>query len=200
VCPELELSHPRRAPGGDNPVSVFNPVDFDPTDYLGDPLRRRADFARYFLHRIHYGNVFGLRDKDGYVRLKAEYMRPYFPDNDVYKQVRDRLIESGAIVCDGHYLPGEKSYGYKLGEGLSRMRQHRVIITNRTLAAKIRASRREWINAPESVHRHLLRYLRGVEIDYPAALDCLLGGDFKPSVETAIQMIRDGEFFFHVCD
>jgi hypothetical protein len=42
--------------------------------------------------------------------------------------------------------------------------------------------------------------LRAVEIDFPAALDCLLESDFELSDETAIQMIRDVEFFFHVCD
>src|SRR5262249_39217503 len=39
-----------------------------------------------------------------------------------------------------------------------------------------------------------------VAIDYTAALGWLLSsGDFEPSDETAIGLIRDGEFFFHVC-
>jgi hypothetical protein len=71
--------------------------------------------------------VFRLSDDDGYVRLKASHLRPFFPDNNVYKQVRDRLIESGAVVCDNHYIPGEKSLGYKLGQELSKMRQQRVV-------------------------------------------------------------------------
>src|SRR5262249_49452664 len=58
-----------------------------------------------------------------------------------------------------------------------------------------------WIKTPEGVHRHLLQYLRRVEIDYPSALDALLGDeDFEPANETAIQFLRDRAFFFHVCD
>jgi hypothetical protein len=200
MCPALEPAPLRRASGGAEPVYLWNPVGFDPRDCLPEALHRYADYARYILHRIHYATVFRLRDEKEFVRLKAQYLRPFFPDSKVYKRVRDRLIESGAVVCDNHYLPGEKSYGNKLGPELSKMRQHKVIITNRKLVAKIQANRQDWIKTPEGVHRHLLHYLRGVEIDYPAALDCLLGGDFEPADETAIQMIRDGEFFFHVCD
>jgi hypothetical protein len=181
-------------------VQVCNPVGLEPKDYLVERLHHLADHARYLLHRIHYATVFHLRDENGFVPLKAEYLRPYFPDSKAYKQVRDGLIESGAIVCDRHYIPGEKSLGYKLGEELSTMRQHTVIIANRILVSKILTNRQEWIKAPEGVHQHLLRCLRAVEIDFPAALDCLLEGDFEPSDETAIQMIRDREFFFHVCD
>ncbi len=132
--------------------------------------------------------------------LKAKCLRRSFPNTYVYKQVRDRLIGGGAIVCDNRYIAGEKALGYMLGPELAKMRQQRIAITDRRLAQKIRDKRRDWIKTPDGVHRHLLRYLRGVEIDYPAALDALLGdGKSDPDDDTAIQLIRDGEFFFHVC-
>jgi hypothetical protein len=190
----------RRSARTVEPVHVFNPVGFDPRGHLPDGLHRHGDCARYLLHRVHYGRVFGLHNKDGFVRLKADYVRPFFPGNYVYQQVRSSLIESGAIVCDNRYIEGEKSLGYKLGPEWSDMRQHKVAILNRKLANKIRANRQDWSKTPEGVHRHLLNCLRCVEIDYPAALDMLLGSDFEPSDETAIQLIRDREFFFHVCD
>src|SRR5947209_5078632 len=107
MCPALEPAPLRRAARGGEPVHVWNPVGFDPRDCLPAALHRYADYARYFLHRIHYAMVFRLRDEKGFVRLKAEYIRPFFPGSGVYKRVRDGLIESGAVVCDNRYLPGE---------------------------------------------------------------------------------------------
>ncbi len=39
--------------------------------------------------------------KDEFVPLKAAYLRRFFPSNDIYKQIRDALLESETIVCDG---------------------------------------------------------------------------------------------------
>ena len=45
-------------------------------------------------------------------RSKRSICGKFFPDNTVYKQVREALLESGTIVCDGVYYqadchPGE---------------------------------------------------------------------------------------------
>ena len=92
MCPALEPAPLRRASGGAEPVYLWNPVGFDPRDCLPEALHRYADCARYILHRIHYATVFRLQDEKGFVPLKAEYLRPFFPDSKVYKRVRDRLI------------------------------------------------------------------------------------------------------------
>ncbi len=91
-------------------------------------LHRYADHARFFLHVLYSQRVF--KDmEDEFVPLKAAYLRQFFPDNQVYKQVRDALLESETIVCDGicHQADspnrrshddrsrGGKCYGYKLG-------------------------------------------------------------------------------------
>ncbi len=189
-------------PAGDRNgvVLVWNPVGFDPRDCLPADLHRYADCARYFVHRIHYETVFDRRLRGEFVPLKAEYLRTMFPKNGIYKRVRDSLIERGAILCDNHYVAREKSCGYKLGPELAARRQHRTTLTDRTLCRKLR-KKREGRNKEDEVHRHLRYYLERIEIDYSAALASLLAEpDFEPADETAIQLIRDRQFFLHVCD
>jgi hypothetical protein len=200
MSPALEPAPLRRAPGGADPIYLWNPVGFDPIDWLPQKLYRHGDCARFVLHRIHYATVFDRRLQGEFVPLKAAYLRRFFPGDHVYTRVREALLSGGAIVCDNYYIAGEKSFGYKLGPELSPMRQHRIAVTNRTLWKKLRDRREQWVKTPLDVHRRLFACLRGVGIDYPAALDWLLGeGVYDPSDETAIQLIRDGEFFFHVC-
>ena len=182
-------------------ISIFNPAGFDPAMVLPPELRRYGDSARYFLHTIIVrGQVASRADAEGFVRLKSAILRRYFPGDDHYKMVRDCLIAGESIVCDCDYVKGQKSYGYKLGRHLTNMRHHKVEVTNRLLIKKIQGRRLEWVKTPEPVHRHLLKNLGELEIDYTAALESLLGGEYEPSDETAIQLIRDRQFFFGVCD
>jgi hypothetical protein len=131
----------------------------------------------------------------------AKLLRPFFPTNPSYKAIRDTLIASRAIEDDHRYVVGSKAIGYRLGQELNGMRQHRVDVTDPTLARKIRQSRGDWIKAPTAVHAHLLHNLQRLRIDYPPALDWLLSqDDFEPAHETAAQMIRDQQWHFTVCD
>jgi hypothetical protein len=185
----------------ENVVSVWNPVGFDPREYLTAEQHRFADCARYIVHLIAYAAVFDCRYRDEFVPLKAAYLRRFFPGDDHYSRVRTQLIDRGVVLCDNHYVKGEKSFGYKLGPELSNVRLCKTAITDRTLSRKLRDNPSDWIKTPGGVHRHLLHYLRGVKIDYPAALTWLLeDAESHPSDEIAIQLIRDGGFFFHVCD
>jgi hypothetical protein len=168
--------------------------------YLGEPLRKRADLARFVVHKIIWSNVFGRADKKGFVPLKAEYLRAFFPDSIVYSQVMKSLVGGGAIICDGQYIVGDKSYGYKLNPELAKMRQERVFVTDTRLMKKITRSRVEFSTSFEGVNRHLKDNLLTVMIDHSAALDLLRKNNFDPTNETAIQFIRYKEFHFHVCD
>ena len=110
------------APRSSRPIYLWNPVGFDPLACLGEPLKRRADLARFLLHKIHWNNVFSTSQYDGFVTLKAEYLRKFFPGNTVYRDVMERLIDSGVIVCDNSYVLGEKCYGFQLSPELYDMR------------------------------------------------------------------------------
>lgn len=182
-------------------IFVWSPIGFDPSEWIPPRLHQHGDCARYLLHRVHYGNVFGQRNRRGFVPLMATELRKFFPTRSSYKSIRDALLDSGAIACDDHFIKGEKAMGYSLGPRLEVVRQHRFLVTDEALAWKIRDSRQSWIKAPDDVHKHLLGNLRRLEIDYDAALQWLLqDDDFKPEHETAAQLIRDRQWHFHVCD
>ena len=49
-------------------------------------------------------------DENGYVNILSSYIRDHVKD---YLSYLDYLIETGIIICDGHYEIGKKSKGYK---------------------------------------------------------------------------------------
>jgi hypothetical protein len=164
-------------------------------------LHRYADHARFFLHVLYAQRVF----KDGkeeFVSLKAAYMRRVFPDNTVYKQVRDTLLASETIVCDGICYQadrpmwrnlddrhrGGKCYGYKLGPRWVGVSYERVALTTRALLksiAKVNQARQtEIVTLP---HRHIWRCLQGITIDHAAAVQEL----DEPVVEDSPRLVPD---------
>jgi hypothetical protein len=193
------LLDPLGTHGGSGPVCLWNPADFDPASYLGDSHSTRSDLARFVIHKIIWANVFGTPDQNGFVPLKAAYLRAFFPDHRVHSWVMQRLIDGGAIVCDGHYVKGEKCFGYKLGPELAAMRQRRVPITDERLAGKVVRHRTEFPKTLKGVHRHLYDHLVTVEIDRDAATDLLFAEGFDWANETALEFIHAKEFHLKVC-
>jgi hypothetical protein len=212
----------RRNAGLIRTLCIYNPVGFDPEVVLPVNLNRYGDYARFFLHTLYAQRVF--KDiADEFVTLKAAYLRRYFPDNDIYKQVRDALIDTGTVVCDGvcfqadgpswrnadrRYKDG-KCYGYRLGPRWDGVRHERVTLTARALLKSIdkaRMARSEAIVLP--AHRHVWDCLRRVTIDHASAeadLDALTRRATPEQVDgyTGQRMlcegIRDGDWQWHVC-
>ena len=205
-----------------NICTFYNPVGFDPTEILSPNLHRYADHARFFLHILYAQRVF--KDlEDEFVPLKASYLRRFFPDNTVYKQVRDALLESETIICDGIYHPadspnrrshddrsrGGKCYGYKLGPRWNGGRHERVELTTRALLKSITkvnlARQSEIVTLP---HRHIWRCLQDITIDHASAVRELEALTIEASPEeidgyTGQRMLCDGihhgDWFWHVC-
>ena len=150
-------------------------------------------------------------------------MRRFFPSNEVYQEVREALLASGTIVCDGIYRQadsptwrnhddrsrGGKCYGYKLGPRWEGVRHERVTLTAKPLMksiAKVNQERQtEIVTLP---HRHIWDCLRKVTIDFPQAereLDALMVDATPEEIDgyTGQRMIcegiRDGDHFWHVC-
>jgi hypothetical protein len=201
---------------------LYNPVGFDPAEILPLHLHRYADHARFFLHVLYAQRVF--KDvQDEFVPLKAAYLRRFFPDNTVYKQVRDALLESETIICDGVCYQADtltwrnhhqrrrygKSFGYKLGPRWNGARHERVRLTTRALLksiAKVNLARQtEIVLLP---HRHIWRSLQDITIDHASAvqeLNALMVGAGPEEIDgyTCQRMLCDGinsgEWFWHVC-
>lgn len=203
--------------------TAYNPIGFDPEAVLPERLRRHGDYARYFLHVLYAQRVFKDID-DEYVPLKASYLRRYFPDNDTYKEIRDRLIDTGTVVCDGVYRQADgphwkntdpryrngKCYGYRLGPRWEGVRHERVALSARALLKSIEKhgrSRASEIATP--AHRHVWDCLQRITIDHRAAeaeLDALTEGASPERIDgyTGQRMlcegVRDGDWQWHVCE
>jgi hypothetical protein len=202
--------------------TFYNPIGFDPVEVFPLHLRRYAAYARFFLHVLYSQRVF--KDlKDEFIPLKAEYLRRYFPDNKVYKQVRAALLESETIVCDRVYYQADvptwrnydqqrrygKSFGYKLGPKWSGVRHERVILTTKPLLKSItKANKKRQSEIVTLPHQHIWLCLQDIQIDHQAAvqeLDAVLVGATSEEIDgyTGQRMICDGinngDLFWHVC-
>ena len=169
-----------RRPTRQTTRAIYNPVGFDPTAVLPFHLHRYADYARFFLHILYAQRVFK-EVKEEFVPLKAAYLRRFFPSNPVYKQVRETLLASETIVCDGVCYQADtltwrnlndrhrsgKCYGYKLGPRWEGVRHERVTLTTKALLksiAKVNQARQtEIITLP---HRHIWHCLQDITIDH----------------------------------
>jgi hypothetical protein len=202
--------------------SLYNPVGFDPIEVLPLHLHRYADYARFFIHVLYSQRVFKDLDEE-FVPLKAKYLRKFFPDNKAYQQVRDALVESETVVCDGIYNQADspswrnhdqsrrsgKSFGYKLGPRWNGIRHERLTVTTKPLIksiAKVNKKRpSEIVLLP---HQHIWHCLQDITIDHRAAeqeLDALMLGASPEEIDgyTGQRMIcegiNNGDWFWHVC-
>ena len=220
--PPRSLRGSRRKTQPTRPRSFYNPIGFDPAEVLPFHLHRYGDYARFFLHVLYAQRV--LKDVDDeFVPLKAAYLRRFFPSNSIYKQIRDALLESGTIICDGVYHQadtlswrdhndrhrGGKCFGYKLGPRWEGVCHEKIFLNSKPLLksiAKVNLARQtEIVFLP---HQHIWLCLQDIKIDHAAAvqeLDAFLIDASPEEIDgyTGQRMICDGisngDFFWHVC-
>jgi hypothetical protein len=218
IMPTHSLKSSRQSPPT---YTFYNPIGFDPQEVLGIDLHRYADYACYFLHVLYAQRVF--KDlEDEFVPLKAAYLRRFFPDNRIYKQIRDALLESKTIISDGVYYQADspnwrnhnqkrrrgKSFGYKLGPRWKGIRHQQVTLTTKPLLRSIKKINK--LRQSEIVlfpHQHIWRCLQDITIDYQAAqqeLNALINNAAPEEIDgyTGQKMICDGinngDWFWHV--
>src|SRR4051812_32922462 len=98
--PSQHLRGSRRLTQPTRPRTFYNPMGSDPAEVLPLHVHRYTDYARFYVHVLYFQQVF--KDLVGeFVPLKAAYLRRFFPDNTIYKQIRDAILESETILCDG---------------------------------------------------------------------------------------------------
>jgi hypothetical protein len=175
------------------------PANFDPDTTLPPELRRYADCARYFLHRIVWGKVMRRLKLDNYVPIKFDYLRVVIPDR-VIRPLKVALEDAGAVECDGHYIEGAKALGYRLGPRYRSARVVRVAIGDQATADKLRANRKaEFKKIRLDVHKYLRAWYRRLGIDLPLALQLLSGHPRYELVKLPAEQIAGKDFSFSVC-
>jgi len=182
------------------PVRVYNPVGFDPKVHLPETLHMHADSARHLLHTIHHNQFMYRRRADEFVELKAAYLRTSFTPRDAYKPVVEALKAAGVLECDGHYVEGRKSLGYRLGPALFGAEFTSVAITDPKLARKILARReRQYQAVTSDVHRHLRRFVEEIDFDHKAATQYIARHGLKDQ-QVALDGFKHRDFFFVPCE
>ena len=178
---------------------LYVPANFDPEQVLPDSLKRHADVARYFLHRIIWGRVQKRTTPDGFVPLKWDYLRPVIPDR-VLKPLKQALIDADVIECDGQYIEGHKSFGYRLGSPYRDAPFVRAVVAHAQTATRIQENRRcEKKKIRLDVHRYLRRQFQKLEIDREGALAALAGHPNHQIVKIPVEQIAAKDFSFSVC-
>jgi hypothetical protein len=210
---------PRRtatAPKACQPVAFYVPADFD-LAILPEHLR---DYAAYFLNLVHWKWVCWRADRDGFVRLKYDYLTRVIPKEHWVKLVHgcltgfDRLPGSASrtypavIEIDG-CEQGVKCRGYRLAPGYRRVR--RVACTDDALSRRIREVYARAEGLPLlPVHRWLRDHLGRLDFDFRKALaviatmepedECAMDvGDYRQLLAGSCQRLADGEHFL-TCD
>lgn len=180
------------------PCWLYVPATFDP-EVLPADLKPHADSARYFLHRIIWGQVMKKRTIDNFVPLKFDYLREVIPDR-IIVPLKDALIAEEVIECDGHYIEGRKSLGYRLGEKHWKARLIRVAVGDEATAKKIRAVRRaKYKKVRLDVHCWLRSQFKRLEVDQPLALSLLSGHRRFELVKIPVDQIAYKETEFGPC-
>jgi hypothetical protein len=93
------------------------------------------DDARYFISLIMTKNARDQVDRDGFVRLKAEYLRKVMHPQR-YNAVIDALLQGGAAIRSP-YTVGSESFGYKLGDRYAEDQHMRVPVKDSRLAQRL---------------------------------------------------------------
>jgi hypothetical protein len=180
------------------PCHVYVPASFDPAKTLPPALHKHADAARYFLHRIIWGDILKQRTLEKFVPLKFEYLRTVIPDR-VIKPMKDALVGEGVIECDGFYVEGEKSFAYRLGLDY---RSDRIVQTtvDGSTAERVRANRlTEYKRIRLPVHKWLRKKFRCLEVDLPRVLELLSNDPNYEINKIPVEQISSKEVEFSFC-
>jgi hypothetical protein len=180
-------------------ICLYVPANFDPERLLPDEVKWHADSARYFLHRIIWGRVLKRTLPTDHVPIKWDYLRVVIPDR-ILKRLKQALIDAEVIECDGRYIEGRKSYGYRLRSPYSEAKIVRTAVTHGPTAERIKKHRlAEKKKVRLNVHRHLRRQFDRLEIDLPTALSALAAHRDYETVKLPAEQIAAREVSFSVC-
>ena len=180
------------------PCCIYVPENFDP-EVLPAELKRHADAARYFLHRIIWGQMSKKRTIDNYVPLKFDYLREVIPER-VILPLKRALIAEEVIECDGYFIEGRKSLGYRLGEKCRKARIIRIAISDQVTAKKVRANRQSTYKKVRlDVHVWLRNKFKQLNVDLPLAVSLLSGHHRFELVKIPVEQIADNDTEFSVC-
>jgi len=177
---------------------VYVPRTLDALALLGD--QERADAANWFVDRLFLYSHFGMRrDQFGYTPLKVAYLRRVVP-RSIERDLRRALIKAGVIECDGRYVVGQKSFGYRLLPQYQ-SRHHRIAIQHPGIRDRILKVRRADLKKLSRVHLHLFRQFDRLSLDLSSvAVDGQAESKWSHFNEMTLDLLRNKDWMPTVCE
>ena len=180
-------------------VFVYVPKTFDAEAILGCGPKL-ADAANWFMDRLYLHSHFAMRENEfGFTPLKVAYLRKVIPQT-FEKRLREQMLEAGVIECDGWYVEGRKSFGYRLTERFQG-KHRRIPIRHPLIAENIQRLRQGDLTKLSKVHWHLYRQFERLTFN----LSKLEVTDPEKSLwvnfsHMAVEQIRNREWTPVVCE
>lgn len=154
---------------------------------------KELDKFHYLIHLIYEQKIL-YKNPEEYISLKAEYLRKIIRD---YNHYRDILISQNIVECDGHYIKGKKSMGYRLMSPYSEVKHTQIEIKNKIILKNIEKWQKQRLPTTE-IHCHLYKFLESIKIDSVNALKSIKDLNIIEHniSEFAINKFLNKEFFF----
>jgi len=175
-------------------MQVYVPSNFDPND-IPPELVKYIDDIKYFLHLIYQQRVLNRRHKEGFIPLKAEYLRNII-SRRYFGKIKSFLLTSGMIETDGQWIRGKKAYGYRLGKKYKGFPCKKTNISSKLLTKKVYKAKIDFENEITlETHVHLFNKLKEIKIDYENAILSLDCEDYAMN-QISIEMMNNQDWFF----
>ena len=198
------MAHHTRLTKKSKAVTFRIPADIDLSRI---PIERR-DHAAFVLNLIGSKTVAWQSDADGWVRLKAEYLRGIL-SRKVWPALRSEMIDLGILECDHCYVIGEKSYGYRVPNPFQPTRP--VPCTNPDFLRRLAKFRRQREKTLQPVDKWLRSHFRTLDFDEVGArevietltprADSTLGTEsYRAVTRESAARFADGDHFYVKCD
>lgn len=94
----------------------------------------------------------------------AQFLRPH-----IIKRVREQLVEQQIVECDGVYLKGQKSFGYRISDRATESEVIPYQAVSATFRERLCQQPCDNVVTKTDVHRWLVKGVRRVEIDEAVA-------------------------------
>lgn len=157
---------------------LYVPSTFDLYNTLPDKEKKHIDKYAFFTHYLYMSRVFNrTMTRLDYVSVHADTMRKFLTIRR-YEAVRDFWITQGVIETDGHYVPGDKSKGFRFTAAYRDVKSMDIsvfdeVFGRRLVTLRIRNIERLDMSLPQ--HAYLLHNLQDIRIDTKRAYSHLLG-------------------------
>lgn len=172
---------------------IYIPSNLDLPKILPGYSNSDLDKFHYFIHLIYEQRIL-YKNPEEYIPLKAEYLRAIIVRD--YNRYRNILIDKNIIDCDGRYIKGQKSLGYKLLPPYSEVKHKQIILENKLILKNIEKWKTKRLPKTK-VHQHLYKFLDKLSIDEDNSLASIkdLNTVEYNFCELAINKFIDKDFF-----